>query len=260
MFEPPIDIANYDKSRFDYNRYWHSRQYEHKAELLTLAKLLPKSGQFLIDLGGGYGRLMEDYSSRFTKNVILDYSENLLQIGRIKTESAGTKNVEFVKGNIYKLPFENESFDAALMIRVLHHLLKPQKALFEAARVLKPEGVLILEFANKIHLKARLRAVLRSDFKFVHNLSPYQQAKDDQIFYNFHPQQIREMLTAAGFRIEKKIGASNLRQPLLKRIIPLPLLLTTENLLQNLSALSLTKLNLAPSIFYLCRKDSFKTL
>lgn len=258
MFEPPIDIANYDKGRFDYSKYWHSRQYEHKAELLALAKLLPKSGQSLIDLGGGYGRLMEDYSSRFTKNVILDYSENLLQMGRIRTESAGIKNVEFVKGNIYEVPFENESFDAALMIRVLHHLLKPQKALSEAARVLKPGGVLILEFANKIHLKARLKAFFRMNFKFIHNLSPYQQAKDDQIFYNFHPQQIREMLITAGFRIEKKIGVSNLRQPLLKKITPLAILLMAENLLQNLSTLTLTRLNLAPSIFYLCRKDSFK--
>lgn len=43
-----------------------------------------------------------------------------------------------------KLPFKNDSFDIALLIQVLEHVDAPDKVIKEAARVLRPGGVLIL--------------------------------------------------------------------------------------------------------------------
>lgn len=43
-----------------------------------------------------------------------------------------------------KLPFRSNSFDTALLIQVLEHVDAPDKVIKEAARVLKPNGVLVL--------------------------------------------------------------------------------------------------------------------
>ena len=52
-------------------------------------------------------------------------------------------------------------FDAATMIRTLHHMVEPRLALEQVRRVLQREAVFILEFANKRNLKSILRYALR---------------------------------------------------------------------------------------------------
>lgn len=52
-----------------------------------------------------------------------------------------SKNVNFVLGSAYKLPFKDDTFDAAVSFDVLEHLDKPTLAIREAKRVLKPGGI-----------------------------------------------------------------------------------------------------------------------
>ncbi|MBM4402138.1 MAG: class I SAM-dependent methyltransferase [Candidatus Cloacimonetes bacterium] len=249
-----IDIVDYDKSGYDYIRFWQSRQYENQSERLALVKLLPKAGNLLVDLGGGFGRLSDCYCSRFSHCVLLDYSQKNLDQARILTETKKIANLTTKRGNIYDLPFKNGEFDCALMIRVIHHLLQPEKAIKEAARILKPEGILILEFANKIHLKARLRAWLRGDWGFSKNLNPSK--AQTGILINYHPKYIIQILEATGFTVEKKISASHFRIPILKKIIPMRILLFGESLLQSFPQLSLARFYFGPSVFLYCRKKT----
>ncbi len=242
-----IDIADYDKSDYNYIRFWQVRQYENQSEQQALAKLLPKAGESLIDLGGGFGRLAHLYSSRFASCVLLDYSQKNLEQAEILTQTAEISNLSVKQGNVYDLPFKNQEFDCALMIRVIHHLLKPEKALKETARILKPDGILILEFANKIHLKARIRAWLHF---------PTSSTSSTGILKTYDPKYIQQILENAGFVIEKKISVSHFRIPILKKLIPLSVLLFFEILLQRISLLSLSHFYLGPSIFLKCRKVS----
>ena len=246
-----IDIANYDQSDYNYIRFWQVRQYENQSEQQALAKLLPKAGESLVDLGGGFGRLSHLYSSRFASCVLLDYSQKNLEQAKILTQTAEISNLSVRKGDVYDLPFKNQEFDCALMIRVIHHLLKPEKAIAEAARILKPDGILILEFANKIHLKARIKAWLH----FPTSQSASWRTPNG-ILKTYHPKYIQQILGNAGFVIEKKISVSHFRIPILKKLIPLPILLFFEFLLQRLSSLSLSRFYLGPSIFLKCRKIS----
>ncbi|MFN8426729.1 MAG: methyltransferase domain-containing protein [Anaerolineales bacterium] len=63
----------------------------------------------------------------------------------------------YVAADAYRLPFVDGLFDAATMIRVLHHMADAPKALGQVRNVLGANGVFILEFANKLNLKAILR-------------------------------------------------------------------------------------------------------
>ena len=59
--------------------------------------------------------------------------------------------------DVYRLPFVEGLFDAATMIRVLHHMAEPLKALSQVRDVLQPAATFVLEFANKRNLKSILR-------------------------------------------------------------------------------------------------------
>lgn len=251
----PIDITDYDKSSYDYTSFWVGRQYEDASEHLALKKLLPKSGASLIDLGGGFGRLSNLYAPKFTQCLLFDYSQNNLNQAKIRFEQVGIKNVKTLKGDIYTLPFANESFDTVLMIRVIHHLEQPEIAIIEVNRILKKEGFFILEFPNKIHFKNRLSEWLKGNFGFTKDLSPAKKTAQNGILYNYHPGSIQNLLQKTNFKILRKISVSNLRSPLLKRFVPLKILLIFENLLQGVSKLSLTHFFFGPSIFFLCQKE-----
>ncbi len=59
-------------------------------------------------------------------------------ITKAKKDSSGVK---FLKGNAYKIPFKDKSFDAVLMFDLLEHLEDPKRSLNEIRRVLKPGGI-----------------------------------------------------------------------------------------------------------------------
>ena len=246
-----VDISDYDRSGYDYTKFWLNRQYEDQSEKAILKRLLPESGEAILDIGGSFGRLVPLYINRFKRSVLLDYSQSALDQARLLAEQREWHDLETRQGNVYQLPFRNLEFDTTLMVRVLHHLERPSLALYEINRVLEPGGILILEVANKLHLKARLGSWLKGNFKLSKDTTPYKR-RSEGIIYNFHPQYIETLLAKTGFEIEKKVSVSNLRNLLLKKILPLRLHLLLDATLR----LPFSTFNLGPSLIYRCRKSA----
>lgn len=63
-----------------------------------------------------------------------------------------TKNLQFIQYDAGALPFEDNSFDAAMAISSMHHTADPEFYLSEMKRVVKPEGSIILIEEMYIHL------------------------------------------------------------------------------------------------------------
>jgi ubiquinone/menaquinone biosynthesis C-methylase UbiE len=244
---------------YDYPAYWESREYEDRAEKICLKRmisLIPQTQRIkIIDIGAGFGRQTPVYAPLFKECVLLDPSKKLLSEAKSRLE--GYNNLKYVQGRTESLPFKQAQFEAALLIRVIHHLSEPQKAFEEVLRVLKPQGYFILEFANKIHFRAMLRAWLRGNFGFSQDLRPEEQRTPASVkakkirFLNHHPKQIEKDLNQAGFKIIKKYSVSNFRSPLIKKVVPLNLLLKLEAI----SHRPLAIYHFGPSIFLLCQKD-----
>lgn len=247
-------IVSYDS--YDYPRYWRGRQYEDQAEKKALKRLLKNiSGQNLVDIGGGYGRLAPTLLKKFKNVTIVDPSSKLLRIA--KKRMTDYHGLTFKKGRAESLPLGNRKFDAAVMVRVSHHLPDLEKALGEINRVLRKNGFLILEFANKTHLKSLIKQAAKRNWPYlVSHLPANLSSKKNLLFFNYHPSHIKSLLLTNNFRIVKAVSVSNFRNPLFKKMLPMPLLLWLEFHFSLLT--SCFPFHFGPSVFILAQKADKK--
>ncbi len=70
----------------------------------------------------------------------LDYSEDMMRSARQRAQSCGILNAEFIKGDVGKLPFQDESFDIVLSLNGFHAFPDKDAAYSEVFRVLKSGG------------------------------------------------------------------------------------------------------------------------
>ncbi len=238
MPNPPV--CDYEGSDYQ-SSFWDQggREYEDRVEAIALKRLLPKSGRLLLEIGAGAGRNTLRYTS-FDRIVLLDYSRTQLQ--QAQARLGGSDKYVYVAADAYRLPFVAGLFDAATMIRVLHHMADAPKVLGQVRSVLGYDAVLILEFANKLNLKAILRYSMGMQKWSPFTREPVEFAK---LNFDFHPAAVREWLTSLGFRIERTLAVSYFRVRILKRVVPLPALVLLDSFLQQLG----TVWQLTPSIF-----------
>src|SRR5512135_948545 len=152
MPEPPI--CDYEGSDYQ-SAFWDqaNREYEDRVEAIALRRLLPRGGRLLLELGAGAGRNTPRYTG-FERIVLLDYS--FTQLEQAQTRLGTSSRYVFVAADAYRLPFIEGLFDASTMIRVLHHMADAPRALGQVRKVLGGNSTFILEFANKLNLKAVL--------------------------------------------------------------------------------------------------------
>lgn len=245
--------AHYDDPNFSYVKYWQGRDYEHQSEMLAIKKLLAdQKFSFSADIGGGYGRLTSYLGQISKKAVLVEPSKKQLEIA--KKLLSPQKNISLIQGTSEKTKLDSASVDLATIIRVSHHLPELKNTLSELARVIKPDGLLIFEIANSTNFKARINSWLTATP--IHTIPVEKRSlgnirKKTIAFVNHHPQVVEKNLTLAGFSIQKRLSVSNLRSPLLKRILPLKLIVLIESLLQE----PLGHLYFGPSIFVLAKRN-----
>src|SRR3954470_18495853 len=94
------------------------------------------------DLGCGTGQVSAVLAPFVARVVAVDGSAAMPQAARKRLQ--GLDNIDLRRGDLEALPVDNDKLDAATMMLVLHHVPVPEKALREAARVIKPGGRLVI--------------------------------------------------------------------------------------------------------------------
>ncbi len=121
---------------------------EDRVEEAMRTLLGPGAVGTLVDLGTGTGRVIELFAPQAKHLFGIDSSRDMLAIARATLEKRGLKNAELRQADVYALPLADASADIVTIHQVLHFLDEPQKALFEARRILKPDGkLLVVDFA-----------------------------------------------------------------------------------------------------------------
>ena len=114
--------------------------------------LAPRPSQKLLDVAGGTGDISFKFLKRagFGHATVLDITENMLIEGRKRAEANKVlDSLNWVVGDAMALPFADNSFDVYTISFGIRNVTRPQEALNEAFRVLRPGGrLMVLEFSQ----------------------------------------------------------------------------------------------------------------
>ena len=102
----------------------------------------------LLDIGTGTGEMLKLLAPDIGYGEGVDISRDMLALARTALEQAGLDHCRVRQADLYRLPFPAMAFDAAVIHQVLHFVSDPAGAVAEAARVLAPDGrLLVVGFA-----------------------------------------------------------------------------------------------------------------
>lgn len=239
MAETP-PVCDYEGS--DYRtRFWEGqgRHYEDQVERIALRRLMPPTGATLIEIGAGFGRLADEYRG-YEQVVLFDYSRSLLR--EAQTHYGDDPRFLFVAGNWYHMPFVSGLFATMVQVRTLHHAADAPALFQELARIARPGGRYILEFANKQNLKAIFRYLAQKQAWSPFAVEPVEFV---ELNFDFHPRWIRQQLQTAGFLPGRMLTVSHFRFEPVKRYLPVSFLSRLDAIIQ----LTGNWWQLAPSVF-----------
>lgn len=133
-------------------------------ESAIVAALADEPFRALLDLGTGTGRMLELFAPSIERGLGIDLSRDMLALARARLDRAGCRHCSVRHGDIFDLALPGDSFDLVIVHQVLHFLDDGARAIREAARVLRPQGRLLvvdfaphdLEFLREQHAHRRL--------------------------------------------------------------------------------------------------------
>lgn len=161
-------------------------------ERAIVRELLPSSGKRIIDVGCGYGRLMECYADNFEEVVFFDGSISLLRQARELNNGQGI----YIAGDNNRIPFRDASFDSALMVRVFHHFEDSRACLAEQQRILCHNGRFLFTYHCKRNIRRVLRWLLRHK---IENPFSHELAGIGTTLISHHPRYVDDLLADLGF-------------------------------------------------------------
>jgi ubiquinone/menaquinone biosynthesis C-methylase UbiE len=226
--------------------FWTRRTYEDACDRVALRALLPPTGGRLIEVGAGFGRLADEYAG-YGEVVLLDSSD--VHVAAAVQAVGDDPRYRVILGDALALPFPDGYFDVAVCIRVVHHFGDLGPIATELGRVVRPGGLVILEYANRRNLKSIARRLLGRQ-----SWSPFGLGAVEYkpFHYDHAPVTVRRSLRAAGLEVERMRAVSLFRLRALNGPRTAAVLARLEAPLQA----PLGPLTPGPSVFLLARKTT----
>jgi SAM-dependent methyltransferase len=195
-----------------------ARRHEHRAELTALARLL-RGRRF------GHAVYIGRGSDRF---------------GPVLREAADGVTIA-APG---PLDLADGCADLAVLVSVLQWRPDPADELAEVARVLRPGALAVIGAANVLH------GARRSRYRHSRAAVTGSAAAVAAGRYGHHPDTLMLQLAVCGLTVERLLSVSNLRHPVLDRVLPAKVTQAAEYALQA----ALAPVYFGPSLFFLARK------
>ena len=181
--EPKVFFRRYLKGYLGYGQLRH-----------VFLKYLPRNG-LILEAGCGMGQYVAALRSRGYNCIGVDFAKKT-----IESVKNYLPDLPVNKDDILQLDFEDQSIDSYISLGVIEHFKDgPYKALKEAYRVLKENGLLIVSIPQAFAW--RKRSAYPENKPLPHNASFYQ--------YAFSADEFREIVFNAGFSVIAEYGYSS---------------------------------------------------
>lgn len=176
----------------------------------SIKRLQPFQPVHILDIATGTGDFAVAAAKlEKTKITGIDISEGMLDVGRRKIEKKGLSNrIILQKADSENLPFEQSTFDAAIVGFGVRNFESLEKGLAEILRVLKPGGVfIVLEFS-----KPRKAPFKQLYYFYFTNILPMlgRLISKDSRAYTYLPESVNEFPDGEDFTaVLEKVGFKN---------------------------------------------------
>ncbi len=134
----------------------------------------------LLDVGAGYGDFLHYASKEGWQVSGFEFSPAVAKLSREKY------GIALAVGDLFEMPFPNQSFDVITMWHVLEHLADPTAVLKRLFELLRPGGVLVLEVPN-------LDCLIRKSYRVPMTVNLH--------LYHFSSATLSRLASAAGFKV-----------------------------------------------------------
>lgn len=167
-------------------RLWHTNK------LKVVLNLIPNSPKKILDVGCASGWFISEIAKIFpnAKCYGVDIYDRAILFGK-----KAYPHIQFAVADAHSLPFKNESFDLVVCTEVLEHVDNPKDALLEIKRVLKKEGVAIIELDSG----SALFSIVWFLWKKIHG-----RVWNDAHIHSFNVNKLERIIVSSGFTILKK--------------------------------------------------------
>lgn len=189
-----------DSSQYDAQR-WVSPagRFTNDVQQSLVAHLCAGWSGRALEIGQGTARFTMPLIKMGMKMTICDLSSQMLEVASGNIREAGLEDglEQAVEGSIYELPFEDNSFDHSISLNVYNHLEHPEKALSQMARVVRPGGTILINYAN-----------LRSWYwPAARRINKRSSAVDQEVYSSWIPSgRMKKAARDAGLTFERRVG------------------------------------------------------
>ena len=151
----------FEESALEYDDWFETYTWVYQSEVEAVRRHIPKIGKG-IEIGVGTGR----FSTPFGIKVGVEPAKAMAEIAR-------KRGIHVYEAKAESLPFNDNSFDFALMVTTLCFLEDPFQALKEMKRILKPTGKIVIGMLDEDSPSGKLREEKRKVSKFYRDVKFY---------------------------------------------------------------------------------------
>jgi ubiquinone/menaquinone biosynthesis C-methylase UbiE len=151
----------FEEAAVEYDAWFETRKWVYKSEVKAVRRFIPKTGNG-IEIGVGTGR----FSIPFGIKVGVEPARAMAEISR-------KRGISVYESKAEHLPFQDNSFDFALMVTTLCFLEEPFQALREIKRILKPTGKIVIGMLDEDSPLGSLYEKKRKKSKFYRDAKYY---------------------------------------------------------------------------------------
>jgi ubiquinone/menaquinone biosynthesis C-methylase UbiE len=163
----------------------------------VIEKFLPSSGQVLVDLACGDGQFLAKQKTQFKTLIGFDISEVRIKKAKQLLKEASHRAVLKVVDLDEGIPLDDKTADVVVCEASLSCFIRPDKVIEEVHRVLKKNGVFIVQIGNYAYLTRRL-ALLAGNLP---KISSFKGFGDGGMLHHFTYASLKELLEEKKFKV-----------------------------------------------------------